>query len=544
MSTSENFNVKAKRLTKYTAKVRGRYDSIKFSVPRNANQTVTLQSAPVYNGQVIVKNSIVNPSSICVNNADLPNYELNYTKPVVLMPYGSTYRKVSAIEENPFLVNENCTVEEGIASNFSSSNRMYVEKTGSYSDFEVTIKCMFTNTSTSCIVSNSGNTARELGLHNGKFAVYWQDWYEGTTSVETNKWYFVKLKTNNNVTTVYSIEADEYTYSTLPSLENWTEECSVNDFSFTDKIYLGQNYNYTSEYLYGSIDLTQSKILINNSVFWEYPQYAEIESTEPRNGCLYNYTDTGSAQQFDCYVMEDNITKEQNILLSPTETTVSISGKNRLFINTVSIPAHTVYQYSESITEDVKLDSVSIYGSGATLDPVTKVFTGYTGGESYLDIDSELPSSKDTVALFKVYLNSTSSSAILSSKQNSWWLGVQSGNFGGWIGGSFSTNYTVQSDKTYWLKIVNTTEDGFKLYAVEDNNYTYLTVESHLELINEPSSKKDLSQNYWIIGGNPGYSSENLHGSLYLGSSYLKINNELICGVGQVTTYTWTPANN
>ena len=148
------------------------------------------------------------------------------------------------------------------------------------------------------------------------------------------------------------------------------------------------------------------------------------------------------------------------------------------------------------------------------------------------------------MALFKVYLNSTSSSAILSSKQNSWWLGVQSGNFGGWIGGSFSTNYTVQSDKTYWLKIVNTTEDGFKLYAVEDNNYTYLTVESHLELINEPSSKKDLSQNYWIIGGNPGYSSENLHGSLYLGSSYLKINNELICGVGQVTTYTWTPANN
>ncbi len=544
MSTSKNFNINAKRLTKYTAKVRGHYDSIRFSVPRNANQTVTLPSAPVYDGQVVVKNSTVNPGSISVNNADLPNYELNYTKPVVLMPYGSTYRKVSAIEENPFLVNENCTVEEGIASNFSLSNRMYVNREGSYSDFEVTIKCMFTNTPTSCIVSNSGNTERELGLHNGKFAVYWQNWYDGTTSVETNKWYFIKLKTQNNVTTVYSIEADEYTYSTLPSLENWTEECSINDFSFTDKIYLGQNYNYTSEYLYGSIDLTQSKILVNNSVFWEYPQYAEIESSEPRNGCLYNYTDTGSAQQFDCYVMEDNVTKEQNILLSPTGATVSISGKNRLFINTVSIPAHTVYQYSETVAEDVKLDSVSIYGSGATLDPVTKVFTGYTDSESYLDINTELSSSKDTVALFKVHLDSTSNSAILSSKQNSWWLGVQGDRFGGWISGSFSTNYTVQGDKTYWLKIVNTTDEGFKLYAVEDNNYTYLTVESYLELINEPSSKKDLNQNYWIIGGNPGYSSENLHGSLYLGSSYLKINDELICGVGQVTTYIWTPANN
>ncbi|MBR1374020.1 hypothetical protein IJ556_06170, partial [bacterium] len=126
-----------------------------------------------------------------------------------------------------------------------------------------------------------------------------------------------------------SFDGTTYSCYISPDGETWTLKYSYNS---TTKLIdngpftLGKDGYGSSEYWQGSIDLSQTYIKVNNSIWWEADShpYVQIE------GCLYNYTDDGSAVTLNAYQTGTSI------ILTPD---VSYNG---IKLGTVNVPEHTV----------------------------------------------------------------------------------------------------------------------------------------------------------------------------------------------------------
>lgn len=171
---------------------------------------------------------------------------------------------------------------------------------------------------------------------------------------------------------------------------------------------------------------------------------------------------------------------------------------------------------------------VTLIGSQASYDSETGIFTGAPGTVSYLTVNHDIVDGDNIELLLKMTPNNIDvSSAAFGSNGNGWWTGVYGGTVGGWFGAGTTTALNCEVGKSYWLKIVNSTD--FNMYGIEDNNYTKSTLPS-LPLLLTMGRQTYMSQRNFVVGANYEYWHENMHGTVDLSQSYLKINGTLIFG--------------
>lgn len=171
---------------------------------------------------------------------------------------------------------------------------------------------------------------------------------------------------------------------------------------------------------------------------------------------------------------------------------------------------------------------VTLVGSQASYDSNTGIFTGAPGSESYLTVNHDIVEGDDIEFLFKMTPNNVNaSSAAFGSSVSVWWAGVFNGTVGGWFNGGATTDLKCVAGKSYWVKIVNSTD--FTLYGIEDNNYTKETLPS-MPLLLTMERYDWMSKFNIIVGANHSHWNENMHGTVDLSQSYLKINGTTIFG--------------
>lgn len=109
------------------------------------------------------------------------------------------------------------------------------------------------------------------------------------------------------------LEDNGYTIDTLPELGSWSLEFSSNVNPLSNNIYrIGQNYNATSEYFNGEIDLLNSRIIVNGEDFIELFKFNKKDLP----GCLFNYSDNGSATTLDAWYIVNNSDFSTKLILT------------------------------------------------------------------------------------------------------------------------------------------------------------------------------------------------------------------------------------
>lgn len=478
-----------------------------------------------------ILDSYESPLVVSLENSILPDYTYFDETSRVFCEYGKYYRGVMSQHKTiDGLVGDIKFEQSGIITDFSSTNYMEINKPVTVSTGTFIFKVFFTSgTNTATILKNLDATPEKYMGASGSspycYGIYNSGWTLSSNPQEKNVWKFVRLEIRDGTSTMYTLDAGEYTLDTLPELSGWREECKIdsNLYSSEKGFQIGANKNWSDGYFRGHIDLSQSKIIINDELYWSYEPITYIVNKD-YNGCLLNYTDTGVATSIDMY----SVTKPgyQDFILTK-DTNPTLEGYKLQYLKTISIPQHDTYSYSE--TEGYAPGNFISVGNSSCWDSTNYIFTGEEQA-TYLSLNNALTDADNIELLIKVNLDTISSnSAFWGSKPNRFWLGVQSGYIGGWLpSGKFITSIPVETGVGYF-KYVNNSE-GFKVYYQKDSSDNMPLVYS--------SSKVSLSCDEIIFGANYDYWDENMHGSLDFRNSYLKVNDTVLFGPTLIPVWT------
>ena len=521
------------------AKARGYYDYKSTQVITNSSN-IPIEMNKFDDIESTFKETENYPLTIKTKGHTLPNWNFVNDTYSVLMPIGKTYKDIGQFVQNYYLINSGCTVDEnGIYSGFSSDNKLTFNKVFplAVSSMDLTTKAQFTENGShstlfgrnsagdGTIIIRSENSTFKFGYYNSGWI-----WESTAPEVELNKWYWFKVTWDGTNLTGYMLEDNSYTLDTLPEVASWTQCWQSTSNIFPGNSFdIGYNKNSTYEYCHGSIDMTNTKFVVNDKVFLEYNQKTLLKDNLP--GCLYNYNDTGSADTLSMYSVEK--AGEETYLILTKDDLPIIDDHIVTYLNDVQIPAHTVYNYSE--VDGYKSFDVSLVGTDAVYDDSTYEFVGSKNSESYLKLNYNLKDTDNLTVLIKVKFSDVSAAAVIGSKPNSWWIGASGGKIGGWLGGGFSCDFTLESEKTYWIKVVEDSVN-LKVYAIEDNNYLVNDLNFGESVYTR--ERFGLTKYEFVFGANVGYSNENCDGTFYLRDSKLLINDNPIFGsipIGQWT---------
>lgn len=148
------------------------------------------------------------------------------------------------------------------------ANNQYIlvtESIPSFTNFKIISKAKTTTGSNNTLFCMNYGQECDFGIRKNSIAsIYLDGWIEGTTSIQSNIWYWYRIEYIDNVFKFFTLLDNEYTLETLPSLENWNYECSLSTDVFTGKnIYIGTDIYYSDEYWRGNISNFQ--VTINNT---------------------------------------------------------------------------------------------------------------------------------------------------------------------------------------------------------------------------------------------------------------------------------------
>ena len=215
----------------------------------------------------------------------------------------------------------------GVVSGFSNSNYLTIDDNPNFQDansWEFITKISVGSTSTNQKLLfgygiNFGVTASgylHLWLYNNGSEFVNSDVCPANL-LPTNP--FIKLSFNGTIYSCY-ISSDGETWILKYSYNSTIKLIESGPFR------LGKDGYGGSEYWRGSIDLSQTYIKVNNSIWWEANSSSDVQI----EGCLYNYTDDGSAVTLNAYQTGTSI------ILTPD---VSYNG---IKLGTVNVPLHSV----------------------------------------------------------------------------------------------------------------------------------------------------------------------------------------------------------
>ena len=153
-------------------------------------------------------------------------------------------------------------------------------------------------------------------------------YFPDTTTVDGKTYtaknvYFEKSTDNSSWTSIYNTSLATYFFG--------------NDASVTEREIDGAwGAQGTSEIWKGSIDFNTAYIKVDGQIVWN--GIANVTVSLP--GCTSNFVDTGAATTLNAFVINNT----ESVVLTPDNT----YGGHR-FLGTVSIPAHTAYNYSDGV---------------------------------------------------------------------------------------------------------------------------------------------------------------------------------------------------
>lgn len=520
MSTSRQFTIKKHFPTKFKVSAYGYYNSItQVNVSNSITKNISLNQWTLPELTYTASNQC--PGTVSLNAGDFPDYTYRNSDLKVLMPYnnGQTYITPTPVQ-NAYLVNNNCTINGGVATGFSDSNGLYINRPLTSTNIDAIIKAKFYEFSgyEAVLCVKEGNE-RDIGLgSSGVFSIYYGGNNAGSTTPELNTYYFLRLKYDDGHYKLYSLLAGSYTYATLPSIENWTLEFDLDAafLSTGETLCLGQDVHATGEYLRGEIDLNQSKILLDGQIFWEYPQ--TVIQTMNLYGCL-DSADTSSAHTYTGYSLKNG--NNQRMVLS--NSAPSVSGFTTYKLRDITIPAHDTYTYSET-SQEQPYTLFNIVGNLSFSSGVASDF----GESDYMTCTGFSPITSGTF-LFRVYFTSTGTNTILKDLSTDYEKYFACDDYYGIYdnGWTKSSNYQI-TDQWHFIRLE--IKGGVSsLYTLVDNNYTIDTLPPLENWRFECSVNSNLfsDASSFQIGANLNWTPGYLRGQLDLSKSQIIINDEI-----------------
>lgn len=239
----------------------------------------------------------------------------------------------------------NVTINNGIASNFSTSN--YI-KMNTYlpSTYDIIIKYKhLSNDGTSELIANpttdnSLYVVYSSDLSKSVITLYENgnnDTYTNSNKIsfEIGNWYWIRTIFDGSEIKVYVLKDNSYSVSSLPELSNWQHEITKSASSWWSNMYLtiGANIPYSKSNS-GEIDLKGFQIKSNDKVVWE-----AVETGEYVQGIKdFTLNDDGTeltTKLFDYHYKEEipyklNLTKIGNISVNSDGTVSNFSTSNYL----------------------------------------------------------------------------------------------------------------------------------------------------------------------------------------------------------------------
>ena len=213
-------------------------------------------------------------------------------KDYLLAPYGKEYLVTDTKNalDNFTRVDSINIDKEGNVNNFTTTSTLITpEFTFGKDDYELIIGFKLTSTvnddyyvlfgaTTDCTFNIAISSTLKLHSNTGNKS-YWSTGLNGTTTIELNTDYLLKITRINGV---------RYQYLSKDNGETWTDEGSINDTqSYAGKFYLGRNSANGQIAKNVIISLAKTNIKINNEVVWQ-PTWNILANNFRTSGAVYN----------------------------------------------------------------------------------------------------------------------------------------------------------------------------------------------------------------------------------------------------------------
>lgn len=325
-----------------TAKARGYYDKSITTIFTEDNPSLDLGELTPYDGLKyavdLSKNSVrageinfdgtilpyvnAQKQSLLTTNYCFGNSGINYDLPI----YNREYTNLNIVGSP--------TIENNILSNANYQNYMYFSRSNLSND--CTIICKFKTRSLSPSRTNYFlHCEYFLNLEqysNG--SLYCYSWSGGDTelysSLEVNKWYWIKIEVKNGNQKIYSISEDGENYTQLADISDTSMSLS----SYNYNLFLGRYYSSVDTGMdTGFIDLNESKIIVGDKTYnlGEYTlqkQYTgyTLEGNASINGSICSGFDSSSK----VILNNVNFTNEKDIIVGFT-TASDVTTAQKIF---------------------------------------------------------------------------------------------------------------------------------------------------------------------------------------------------------------------
>lgn len=246
---------------------RTEYNLVPSSVVHNPNLNYTVDTSHTYPPVIKFNDNVITPDDTEIT-----------TNEYILAPYGRNYVTMDEQGEDNFTRIGGVRVsKDGIVSNFNSINSLFINNLNlRQNDYEIvlefTLDSFSTSSSYSCFFFTESNayfniavTSEISGNHyihsnSGNGSTWYTD-ITGTTPLQLNKTYLVKVIRTSGVRYMYLSEDNGETWSTEGSISDTYDYVSTNYF-------LGRSPS-GSELYYGTIGLGNSYIKVDNSLIWK-----------------------------------------------------------------------------------------------------------------------------------------------------------------------------------------------------------------------------------------------------------------------------------
>lgn len=313
---------------------------------------------------------------------------------VCLMPIDGGETVATYTPNGSLFGNVSFDINSGVLSNFSLSN--YLKTTDTFNPgsnpWEFTIKFTTSNdVSTTqffisdeyigrgCVIGIQNNTLIWYAS-NSQSASNWNilSGVTGITTLLTNTSYWAKFCFTGSAYVAYLSTTGEFNGEESEEINVTSSSLIYGNYK---PCYGVQITGLSTDYLpfFGTIDLNESSIKINNQIWWqgiassEIKEHQYILDDKTLSGCLYNYTDEGQQHNFDVYY-DPNYT--QPILVSSGQ---SYSAGTK--VDTITIPAHRTWAYTTGGNWS-KITYVDTSYSNYTYTDGNLVLTEYTGSDT------------------------------------------------------------------------------------------------------------------------------------------------------------------
>lgn len=482
--------------------------TVNKSISTDAAETVTLTP---YDGLESQVNNNATAPLLFISEGMLPDNSLAGAAQGCLMPEGSEYLISSQGYYNvPCSGGLKVNYETGVAEGFSAENKIDLGRCLEVDNYAVIQKVYFdgeTRAQTIWLADGS----KCVGVNGGKLGVYMTDWTL-SENVLTSGIYWVKATYSDRSFKLYTLadDSETYTLDTLPALESWVEELTVEDcdspLASSSTLRLSSN---SEAFWGGKMYLDGARVFYGDEYFM---MLFRTNKTEIFQGMLASGVSCdGQAQNYNIFYKNGKFVADTAEAKSGYRWCGSTSIK--------SFVPSSVYK--------------KCYTENGTLNLSYPNLSGFSN-MNYALTDKALPMGQFFAVNIKIISKVTVTSSnytqniLWDNSANNHGIGVATYKWRIW-NGTAVTGGSAVNGTTYWIQVVQQNEQGTKLYVLDDDGtYTFETlpdIEQWTLAVSVNSALFDTSGQKLRIGTGYTTPTEYWHGKIDLSNTciYTKV---------------------